>query len=95
MSDPLEIALEAREAARTAHYRLDRMNGSLDRLVKSVDDLGVKIVAVQLTLASKQGGESVSKTFLDSKRWWIALLVGVATSAAFAAIITLVLRGHP
>lgn len=58
-------------------------------------ELQQSVDAIRTTLAENRGAALASKTLLDSRKWWIALVAGVLTSAAFAAIFTLLLRGHP
>lgn len=92
MDDALAIAMEARAEAKAAHQRLDRMNGSIDRLGNKMEVVDEKVDQVLLNQANRDGRDDASKGFLESKRWWIALLLTVVTSSLFATILTVVFR---
>lgn len=85
MSDPaysLELAIRADEKAKSAHERLDRMNGSIDRLANQVSETNSKIDSIANSMARSDGvdeGESVrNRVLLDSRRFVITTIVTLA-----------------
>lgn len=89
----LPVAVEARAEAKAAHQRLDRMNGSIDRLGDALEIVATKVDSILITIAKDEGAKLAGKGFLDSKRWWIALIAGVISSSCFAALVTILLKG--
>lgn len=85
MSDPaysLELAIRADEKAKSAHERLDRMNGSIDKLAEKVSETNGKIDSL---LSRNDGIEQATRGFLDSRRFWLFLVAGLlGTAATFA-----------
>lgn len=82
MTDPdysLEIAIRADEKAKAAHDRLDRMNGSIDRLAGNVAETNGKIDSL---LSRNAGIEQATRSFLDSRRFWLVLVAGLVSAAA-------------
>lgn len=75
---PLELAIRADEKAKSAHDRLDRMNGSIDRLASQVAETNGKIDAISNALAHndgvEQGEESANRRWLDSRRFALTLI---------------------
>lgn len=88
----LPIAIEARELGKSAHKRLDSINGQIADGNRKLDILDGKLDSVLITLARQDGERGANRTFLDSKRFWLVLGVGVLTSSMAALAITLVLR---
>ena len=88
----LETAIRADEKAKSAHERLDRMNGSIDRLTTQVAATNVKIDAIVNSLARSAGveqGEQVrNQVLLDSRRFVITTIVAL-TCGLVGAIATL------
>lgn len=86
---PLEIAIRADEKAKSAHERLDRMNGSIDRLGNLVAETNAKIdamVAIQAHSDGIEQGEATQKRVLvDSRRFVITTFV-VMLAALVAAV---------
>lgn len=76
--EALIAAVKAEQAAAFAHERLDRMNGSIDRLTRTVDEkyagIDAKIDAVLLHQATQLGEAKASTTWLDSKRFVITTM---------------------
>lgn len=96
MSDPaysLELAIRADEKAKAAHERLDRMNGSIDRLANQVSETNGKIDGITVSLARsdglEQGEETARRGFLDSRRFIITTIVVLACGLV-GAVATLV-----
>lgn len=78
----LEIAIRADEKAKSAHERLDRMNGSIDRLANQVAATNGKIDSL---LAREQGEQIARRGFISSYRFWLILVAGlVGTAGTFA-----------
>lgn len=98
MSEELQIAIEARESAKAAHHRLDRMNGSIDRLVTRVEQANATGQEILRRLdrdeGIDEGASSVRATVLDSKRWVIGIATGFICSGLFTALFTLIVRRH-
>lgn len=109
MSDALEIAIRAEEAAKSAHHRLDRMNGSIDRLGREVGDLRASISAARAEATAnceailrrldrqaglEDGAARVHHSLLDNRRLVVGLAATFLTSSSFAVILTFLLRGH-
>jgi tetrahydromethanopterin S-methyltransferase subunit G len=104
--DALPIAVEARELGKSAHKRLDIVNGSLDRMNgkmerldekvdKRFDEVNGKLNSILISQAMQAGGQQVTTTFID-RRWAIvAIIVTIATSGVAALLLTFALRGHP
>lgn len=90
----LEIAIRAEESARAAHNRLDRMNGSIDRLSVEVAKANAKSDQILLRLAHEDGEETAEKGFLQSKRWVITTIILVLTSSISTTAFTLFIRSH-
>ncbi len=93
--DALPVAIEARELGKSAHKRLDGVNGSIDRLSGKVDVIDSKVDSVLITLARQDGRELAGRGLLDSRRFLITIVVTVLTSSLVAFALTLALRGHP
>lgn len=105
MDDALPIAIEARESSKAAHHRLDRMNGSIDRLgnemvdtkkelggaIKEVSD---NVNAILLKLAGEDGAAKARGVFILTRRFVISTCVVLLTSSIAATAITLLLRRH-
>lgn len=98
MSDPLEIAIRAEESAKAAHHRLDRMNGSIDRLTSEVARSNATSDQILRKIAHEDGFESgeqtISRGLIDSRRFLITTIVLVLTSSITALLVTWALRGH-
>lgn len=96
----LTIAIRAEEAAKSAHNRLDRMNGSLDRLGREVGDLRGDLAAFRTEVLSRLthedgvqvGAAGVKKSILDKNRWVVGLAVAFISSGTFVLIATYLLR---
>lgn len=96
MTDPLEIAITARERADEANRRLDRMNGSIDKLraeVARANATGEQILLrIAGTEGEKEGATSVRSSLLDSRRALTMVLATLAGSGLFTALFTYVVR---
>lgn len=90
--DALSIAIEARAEARAAQHRLDRMNGSLDRLADAVTKVDGKLTAVLLVKAKEEGESTARSTFMLSRRYVITTVLVVLTSTIPTTLITVFLR---
>lgn len=90
----LPIAVEARELGKSAHKRLDGINGSIERLNNKVDVVDSKLDSVLITLAKQDGKDAAWRGFTDSRRFMVGLVVTVLTSAVAAFLFTLVVRSH-
>lgn len=101
--DALTIAIRAEEQAKAAHHRLDRMNGSIDRLAGEVrgarDELNAKLGQVLVQLAHDdgkvEGATEKEKGFLGSVRFYQTIAFGMLPVFAtlVAAIIYLKASG--
>lgn len=93
--DALVRAIEAKASADAAHHRLDRMNGSIDRLGDRMGEMNGKLdtLAVALTTdqAKREGAETQRKLLLDSRRFVISTVVAgglvIATLAGALAYV--------
>lgn len=104
--ETLVLAVRAETKADGAHERLDRMNGSIDRLTHEVaganeaianakGELSAKLDGVLLQLAHQtgmaEGGDTVKKLMIDSRRFvittFVALTVGIAGLAGTLAYV--------
>lgn len=109
MADALEIAIRAEEAAKSAHHRLDRMNGSIERAGDAINALRVDLADARREAAQQtqtilrrldhddgvESGElTASRGLIDSRRFLITTIVVVLTSSLTAFLLTLALRGH-
>jgi hypothetical protein len=94
MADPMEIAIRAEESAKSAHQRLNRMNGSLDRLTAEVARANAKSEEILIRLARDDGGQLVSRGVIDSRRFLITTIVLVLTSSVMSLLFTLALRSR-
>lgn len=95
MPDPLEIAIRAEESARAAHNRLDRMNGSIDRLTREVNTAKQEILRrLDRQDGIDEGTQKATNGFLDSKRFYITLIALAITSSVAALILPLLFRSH-
>lgn len=98
MTDPMAVAIEARESAKAAHHRLDRMNGSIDRLSTAVganNDLCAQILQrLAREDGREEGIESTKLRFLDDKRFWIGIVAILLTSSLTLFLFTLATRRH-
>lgn len=104
MSEPvLQIAVRADESAKGAHKRLDGINGSIDRFHRKLDDVETnvndkladidsKVNSILITLANEEGAERMRNGFLQSRRFWITVAAGVATSSMIVLLFTLLTR---
>lgn len=96
--DPIVTAIRAEEAARSAHHRLDRMNGSIDRLTTEVAKANAKSEEILVRLAKddghEEGHQEASKGFLESKRFLITTIGLVATSSIATGILPFIFRSH-
>jgi hypothetical protein len=93
MEDALPVAIEARELGKSAHKRLDGINGSIDRMDAKVDVLDSKLDSVLITLAKQEGSRERNESFLDSK-WRVIGIVGlIFTSAIFYSAVEWLARG--
>ena len=103
--DPMQTAIEAREQARAAHQRLDRMNGSIDKLGHEgektnakIDVLDSKVDSILITLAKTDGElrarQAERAGVLDSKWRLVGVISILVASPLFYAITTLAIRGH-
>lgn len=88
----LEVAIRADEKAKAAHERLDRMNGSIDKLAGQVSETNGKIDAIATAIARSdgidQGEQAATRRFLDSRRFnitTIILLLGAVATLAYMA----------
>lgn len=94
----LTIAVQAQESAKAAHHRLDRMNGSIDRLTSQVAEanaLGQEILRrLDRQDGLDEGSETAKRGFLDSRWRVITLAVMFVGSATFTTIFTLIARRH-
>ncbi len=98
MADPLEIAIRAEERAKAAHARLDRMNGSIDRLTEQVARSNATANEILRRMdreeAHDEGADQVSRGLIDSRRFLITTVVLVLSSSVVSLFATLVLRTH-
>lgn len=92
--DALPVAIEARELGKSAHKRLDGINGSIDRLNGKVDVIDTKLDSVLITLAQQDGRQQASRGLIDSRRFLITTIVLVLTSSVVSLLLTLALRSH-
>ena len=81
--DALEIAIRAQEAARAAHHRLDRMNGSIDRLASEVADAKAEILK---RLDTQDGAATARQRFHADARFWVATLAVLAAAVLGALL---------
>lgn len=80
-------AAEAAESAKSAHHRLDRMNGSIDRLGTAVIELRADVTARLDAMVVQQATEAgVSKGRGDILTPFRVLMLTLAASALSAAI---------
>lgn len=97
-ADPLEIAIRAEEAAKEAHRRLNRMNGSIDGLRTDISvarrEAAEQTGQILRRLDREDGGEAVSRGLIDSRRFLISTIVLVLTSSVVSLLLTLALRSH-
>lgn len=87
MTDPTEAlvaAVRAQEQAAAAHERLDRMNGSLNRLGDQVAAANGKLDTIALTLAREAGAEEAAKQG-EASRYYTLQNLGI-----FVAVLALV-----
>lgn len=94
MTEPLAVAIEAREAAKAAHHRLDRMNGSIDRLGDRMERVDGKVDAILLKLAGEDGAAKAQRGVVLSRRFVISTIAVLLSSSLAAALVTLLLRRH-
>lgn len=90
----LAIAIEGRERANSAHKRLDGINGQISQVNKQLGDIDSKVDSILITLATQAGAEGMKTGLLDSRRFWIGIVVVLATSSVAALLFTLLTR-HP
>ena len=95
MSDEaLVIAVKAEASAQSAHHRLDRMNGSIDRNNTEIAairaELGAKIDALAVTMIRDEGiaeGKRTVRTLqIDSRRFVIATVIALFAAVAYLAL---------
>jgi len=81
--EALITAVRAEEKANGAHERLDRMNGSIDKLTRTVDEkysgIDAKIDALLIHQATQFGQETARKGLLDSRRFVISIFALLTT----------------
>lgn len=94
MDEPIVVAIEARESAKAAHHRLDRMNGSIDRLGNAVENVDSKVDEILLRLAGQEGAARAKRGFVLSRRFVVSTVALLLTCPTVAALITLLLRSH-
>lgn len=98
MDEAIIIAIRAEEASKAAHQRLDRMNGSIDRLANEVAKANAKGEEILVRLArddgEDEGHSKASKGFLESKRFLITTIGVIATSSVATGILPFVFRSH-
>lgn len=90
----LPVAIEARELGKSAHKRLDGINGQIGRLGDKVDVVDGKLDSVLITLARQEGGKDVSRGWIDSRRFLITTIILVLGSSVASLLLTLALRSH-
>jgi hypothetical protein len=94
--EALPVAIEARELGKSAHKRLDGINGSIDRLGGKVDNVDAKLDQVLLRLAREDGAKERNDGFLASRWRVIGLVALIFTSAVFYTAVEWIARGgHP
>lgn len=90
------IAIRADESAKAAHQRLDRMNGSIDRLAGQVLRVNEKADQILVQLAKDAGlDEGVRKahrSVLDSSKWVVGLAVTFFGGGIGTVIVTYFVR---
>lgn len=83
LDEALIAAVRAEEQAKAAHDRLDRMNGSIDRLTRTVDEkyagIDAKIDAILLHQATQMGETKAKTQWLDSRNFVIGILALLTT----------------
>lgn len=99
MDDTRDIAINAQASAASAHHRLDKMNGSIDRLGDETEELRRETTAgfVKLTddLAHgllgivREAGDTKNEVTAIKTTVWNALKV----MSAFAALVTAITAG--
>lgn len=98
MSEALPIAIRAEEAARSAHHRLDRMNGSIDRLAGEVSRANATGAEILRRLDRQdgftEGAAREKRSVLDSKRWVIGLAATFLGGGLVTAVFTVLVRSH-
>lgn len=95
MADALEIAIRAEESARAAHHRLDRMNGSIEKLNTTVSSAKEEILRrLDKQDGIDEGTSSTRRSFLDSRWRVLTLAGGFIGSGVFAALFTYIVRRH-
>lgn len=90
--DPLAVAIEARELGKSAHKRLDGINGQIGRLNDKFDVIASKLDTVLIAMARQEGEDrganNVRHSALDSKRWLIGIGVTFFCSGTFTLAVT-------
>lgn len=95
MAEALEIAIRAEESAKAAHHRLDRMNGSIEKLNTTVSSAKEEILRrLDKQDGIDEGTHTTRKSFLDSQWRVLTLAAGFVGSGAFAALFTYFVRRH-
>jgi hypothetical protein len=107
VADDREIAIRAEESAKAAHHRLDRNNGSIDRLGREVGDLRLEIQAARAESktqtdaiiarldrdAGVEHGESTVRASILDTRWkMLGVIATIAGSSVFAVLATFLVR---
>lgn len=92
--DALPVAIEAREQARSAHKRLDGINGQVGKLGDKMDVIGGKVDSILITVARDEGAKTVNRGLIDSRRFLITTIVLILTSSVVSLLLTLALRSH-
>ena len=100
-------AIKAQAAAQEAHRRLDKMNGSLDRLGNVVSDLRVDLQAarnesksqadaiiarIDRDKASETGEDTIRASLLDTRWKRMGVLATICGSSFFAVLATVLVR---
>lgn len=94
MDEALPIAIRAEAGAGEANRRLDKMNGSIDRLGDAVEETNKKVDAILLKLAGEDGAAKARGVFILTRRFVVSTCAVLLTSSLAAAAITLLLRRH-
>ena len=105
--DALIEAIKAQASAQEAHRRLDKMNGSIDRLGVGVGDLRIEVQAarsesksqadaiiarIDRDQASEHTEDTVRASLLDTRWKLTAVIATIAGSSVFAVLATFIVR---
>ena len=100
-------AIKAQASASEAHRRLDKMNGSIDKLSGGVNDLRIELQAsrnesksqynaiiarLDRDQASEHGEDTVRASLLDTRWKLIGILATIGGSSFVAVLATVIVR---